>query len=199
MRQPDGEAGFTLLEILVALAVLGFLVLGLAQGARFGLGAWDVQSRLTGATVDLDAVDRTLRRMVEQILPTSDSRMPTLRGTSAGFECVTELPLAAAALPSRRAVVALGVDRARRLVLRWRPYRHARQLGPAPVPEESELLRGVERLEIAYWSAAGGVWLNSWARAEPPDLLRIRLVFPRGDRRRWPDIIAAPMRERPED
>jgi hypothetical protein len=112
---------------------------------------------------------------------------------------VTELP-AAAALPTRQAAVALGVDRAGRLVLRWTPYLHARRLGPPPAPEESELLRGVERVEIAYWSAAaGGGWLPAWTRAELPDLVRFRLVFARGDERRWPDIVAAPMRERPEE
>jgi len=37
--------GFTLLEILVALAVFAFLVLGLTQGTRFGLAAWDRQAR----------------------------------------------------------------------------------------------------------------------------------------------------------
>jgi general secretion pathway protein J len=195
----NAEAGFTLLELLVALSVLGFLVLGLAQGVRFGLTAWDAQARLAGAHADLDVVDRALRRMVAQIVPTDEADVPAIRGTADGFECVTELP-AAATLPSRRVVAALGVDRSRRLVLRWVPHLHARRLGPPPAPQETELLRGVERLDLAYWSAAdGGVWLPVWNRTEAPDLVRIRFVFPRGDRRHWPDIIAAPMRERFED
>ena len=183
----------------MALAVLGFLVLGLAQGVRFGLGAWDAQARLLGRTGDLDIADRALRRVVAQLVPTDDARQPGLRGTAAGFEGVTELPTTAA-LPTRRAVVALGVDRAQRLVLRWTPYLHARRLGPPPAPEESELLRGVERIEVAYWSAAaGGGWLPAWTRAELPDLVRVRLVFARGDRRRWPDVVAAPVLERMEE
>lgn len=202
MRRPPlpaaRQAGFTLLEVLVALAVLGFLVLGLAQGVRFGLGAWNSQARLLARFGDLDVADRALRRVVAQLVPTDDVRLPGLRGTAAGFEAVTELP--AAALPTRQAAVALGVDRAGRLVLRWTPYLHARRLSPPPAPEESELLRGVERVEIAYWSAAaGGGWLPAWTRAELPDLVRFRLVFARGDGRRWPDIVAAPMRERPEE
>jgi general secretion pathway protein J len=193
------ERGFTLLEVLVALAVLGFLMLGLAQGLRFGLGAWDSQARLMGRSSDLDIADRALRRIVTQLVPTDDVRQPGLRGTASSFEAVTELPLTAA-LPTREAVVALGVDRAGRLVLRWTPYLHARRLGPPPAPEESELLRNLERIELAYWSAAsGGSWLPVWARTELPDLVRIRLVFARGDARRWPDIVAAPMRERAEE
>jgi general secretion pathway protein J len=180
--------------------VLGFLVIGLAQGVRFGLAAWDAQARLAGAYGDLDVVDRALRRLVEQIVPTDEAAVPAIRGTAAGFECVTELPAAAGALPSRRVVAAVGVDRSGRLVLRWAPHPHARRIGPPPALQEAELLRGVDRLELAYWStAAGSAWLSTWNRAEAPDLVRVRLVFPRGDRRRWPDIVAAPARERPED
>ena len=197
-RRTGRQAGFTLIEVLVALAVLGFLVLGLAQGVRFGLVAWDSQARMLGRIGDLDVADRALRRIVAQLVPADDVRPPGLRGTAAGFEGVTELPMLAA-LPTRRAVVALGVDRAQRLVLRWTPYLPARRLGPPPAPEESELLRGVERIQVAYWSAAaGGGWLPVWTRADLPDLVRVRLVFARGDRRRWPDIIAAPVLERIE-
>ncbi|WP_431267067.1 PulJ/GspJ family protein [Dankookia sp. P2] len=193
------RAGFTLLEILVALAVLGFLMLGLSQGLRFGLAAWDSQARLLGRGGDLDIADRTLRRIVTQIVPTDDPQNPALRGTAHGFEAVTELPVTAA-LPTRQASVALGVDRTGRLVLRWTPYLHARRFGPPPPPEESELLRNLARIELGYWSAAaGGGWLSGWARPEPPDLVRIRLVFARGDARRWPEIVVAPMRERTEE
>ena len=37
--------GFTLLEMLAVLAVLGLLLAGLSQGIRFGLRAWDMQAR----------------------------------------------------------------------------------------------------------------------------------------------------------
>jgi general secretion pathway protein J len=188
--------GFTLIEVLVALAVLGFLMLGLSQGLRFGLAAWDSQARLLARGGELDIADRALRRIVTQLVPTDDPQHPGLRGTATTLEAVTELPLAAA-LPTRQASIGLGVDRAGRLLLRWTPYLHARRLGPPPPAEESELLRGVARLDIAYWS--GGAWLAGWARMELPELVRIRLVFAREDPRRWPDIVAAPMRDRAEE
>src|SRR3954471_14805982 len=159
-RSPARQAGFTLLEVLVALAVLGFLMVGLAEGVRFGLSARDMQARLVHRTGDLDVADRALRRLIVQLMPTDSPAMPGLRGTATGFDCVAELPMTAA-LPTRLAQVALGVDRTGRLVLRWVPYLHARRLGPAPPPQESELLRGLERIEVAYWSAAGGAWLSA--------------------------------------
>ena len=45
------QTGFTLLEMLVVLVVLGFLMVGLTQGVRAGLALWDAQSRRVGAGV----------------------------------------------------------------------------------------------------------------------------------------------------
>ena len=53
--------GFTLLEMLVVLIVLGFLMLGLNQGVRTGLVFWTVQSRQIGSTAELDTTARELR------------------------------------------------------------------------------------------------------------------------------------------
>ena len=40
------DAGFTLLEVLVSLVVTGLILAGLAQGFRFGVAAWDAQTRI---------------------------------------------------------------------------------------------------------------------------------------------------------
>ncbi len=42
------QGGFTLLEMLVALTVLGFLMVGLNEGVRTGLGMWSRQARQIG-------------------------------------------------------------------------------------------------------------------------------------------------------
>ena len=48
------------------------------------------------------------------------------------------------------------VNASHQLVLRWQPYVHARRLNPAPAVSESELLRGVSDVELAFWSAGSG-------------------------------------------
>jgi len=56
MKAPEA-AGFTLLEIVVALAVFGFLLLGLSHTVRFGLTAWRQDTRMSEEKTDLEAID----------------------------------------------------------------------------------------------------------------------------------------------
>lgn len=194
MRKLDTkkQAGFTLLELLVGLVVLGFIVVGLSQGVRFGLRATAAQARLGEGRADLDAVDRAIRRLVEQADPGTDHSGPTLHGAAAGFTIASMLPAAAAGV-TRHADVALLVTADRRLVLRWTPHLHAVRVGPAPAAQEAELLTGVDHLEISYWS---GAWLPAWEKEALPALVRLRIVFPAGDVRHWPDVVVAPQRHR---
>ena len=184
------QAGFTLLELLVGLVVLGFILAGLGGGVRYGLRAADTQARLSAGRGELDAVDRTLRRMIEQADPGSAQGGPLFHGAPGRLVLTSALPAAATV---RQADLALGVDAAHRLVLRWTPHLHAVRFGPAPAAEEAELLRGVDRLELSYWS---GGWRTVWEEQALPGLVRVRIVFPPGDARHWPDIVAAPMRLR---
>jgi general secretion pathway protein J len=189
MSRHDG--GFSLLELLVALVVLGLLMAGLTQGIRFGFSAWGMQARLGASSGDLDAVDRALRRLVEQAHPAANQVTPTLRGTGASLAFVTALPVSLAA-PMHQADIRLSVD-AGRLVLDWTPHLHAAWLGPPRQPRREVLLDRVEALEVSYLGPAG--WVKSWDSARLPTLIRLHLRFPKGDPRHWPDLVAGPMRD----
>jgi general secretion pathway protein J len=188
--------GFTLLEVLVALAVFGLLLAGLTQGMHYGLRAWQSQVRLAGRSEDLDAVDRALRQMIAVMDPGDSLDPPPFGGSRDRVNFVTALPDAAAVLPVRRVEAALLVDSTHRLVLRWRPWMHAARLRPVPPPAETELLRGVQGLELAFWRAGGG-WVGTWRGQDLPALIRIRVLFLPGDPRHLPDIVAAPILDRP--
>jgi general secretion pathway protein J len=196
----ERQAGFTLLETLVALVVLGMLVAGLAQGLRFGVLAWNRQARSIDRTAQLDAVDRALRRVIEQIDPGNTHDAPTVEGGPASFLFTSELPAGASALPTRRAEIRLLVDGAHRLVLRWAPYTHAQRLGPQPTPTDIVLVDQVARLDLAYRPQSpgeGAGWRTDWHEPEVPGLVRIRLTFVPGSLMHWPDIVAAPRLARP--
>ena len=191
-----GTAGFTLLELLVVLVVLGFLMVGLAQGLHLGLQLWNRQQKALDAVSELDATDRALRGLIEQMDPGGRIEMSDIDGTARTLRFTTRLPEAAGALPTRRAEVMLLVDRLHRLMLRWTPSLHVVPLAPVR-PIETVLLSGVDHIEIGYRSGAPAArWETDWQNPIPPLLVRIHIAFAPADPRLWPDIVAAPLRER---
>jgi general secretion pathway protein J len=191
----DQEAGFTLVETLVALVVLGFIVLGLAQGFRFGMTAWDVQSGAIDRDSALDTTDRTLRSLLTRMEPGYDPHHPTIIGTAHTLAFTAELPVNAPTGPTRLATLALGVQPRQGLVLRWQPQFHAQWL-VAPSPQTVSLLPKADVITFAYYRPPGekkpSGWLTDWKGNVPPALIRIHLsLIP--SRQHWPDIIVAPM------
>ncbi len=189
------EAGFTLLELLVAVLVLGMVSLLLSQGLDFGLRAQSQQSALRGRTGDVEAVDLALRRLITAADPGQYPEPAKLQGQAHAMALTTELPLHGAGQASR-ADVSLSAE-AGQLVLRWRPHRHVEASTPKPPFESLVLLEGVQQIELGYL-AANGVWRDDWAADKLPQLIRLRLVFSAQSGRHWPPILAAPRREAPE-
>ena len=189
------QAGFTLLETLVALVVLGFLIAGLVQGLRQGIGAWQRQMRTLAARGDLDAADRTLRTLIARMDPGGmNGAPPALNGTSHTLAFTTRLPEAADPLVTLDADVMLQVDAGHQLQLLW--LAHVRnRIRPPPPPERVTLLPNVDHLEIAYWRNAKAGWQSEWAGAPVPKLVRIRIVFTGDGGRHGADIVVMPMRD----
>ncbi len=195
----DRQFGFTLLEIIVALVVFGFLFVGLTEGTRTGFALWNLQTRRAGETEELDATARMLRSLLSgiPILPTAAdataSQAISITGEADRLAFVGDLPTGLGA--TRRADITLEL-RAGRLIFGWAPHRHEEAGAPPGAPTETELIRGVERLELAYFGVtpAGQLpgWVAQWAGPELPLLIRVRLRFAKGDGRRWPNLIAAP-------
>lgn len=194
-RDGGVQAGFTLLEILVALVVLGFLMVGLTEGVRFGLRAWNSEATLVNRRTGMEATERVLRGLIAAADPGDANELAPFQGQAHTLSFVTRLPMSASGLVTRNAEVGLGVDARHRLVLRWSPHPHAERLTRPPAPQETVMLEGVDHIAFSYlrWPNQGGTWADTWDLQALPKLIRITIEFPKDDRRHWPTIEAVPM------
>lgn len=191
-----GQRGFSLLEMLVALAVLGLLLGLLGDGVHLGLQAWQAQARTVAGRGDLDAVDRLLRGLLARMDPGSTTVAPFVLGGRDRLLFTATLPEGAAGGAPLLADIALGVDAGQRLVLRWTPHRHEHRLGAPPAPQTVPLLSDVAGIELSYWPRKPPwIWRDAWSGPRLPGLVRIRLQSPAGGPPAWPDIVTAPMRD----
>jgi general secretion pathway protein J len=199
-RARHRQAGFTLLEMLVVVIVLGLLMVGLTQGVRTGVALWGAQQRRVGQTAELDAGARILRLLLTGISASGASAVggatpdDGFSGDAGHLKFVGDLPTGLGT--TRRADIAIMLRKGN-LVLSWTPHRHEIPLGPPPAPSEAELVANVARLDIAYWGSTApdqpAAWQARWDGPAPPDLIRVRLGFAKTDRRRWPDLVTAPV------
>ncbi len=195
--KPRADRGFTLIEVLVVLVVFGFVALILTEGVRFGVRAWTAQATAVARRADLDATDRILRGLIARAQPGGmlDPSVKFVGGPNA-LQFVTSLPDGAVGPAAREAEVLLSVDAGHRLTLRWTPHGIV-PFGPVR-PNQSVLLDGVDGLTLSYWrdpsSTETAGWVPSWNAPKPPGLVRLHIAFTQPGRR-WPDIVAAPMRQ----
>lgn len=195
------QSGFTLLEVLIALVVLGFLMVGLTAGVRAGLSFRQAQTQRLERTSDLDVVMRVLRGLLTALPVLPDGTRLIATGPGASFTGEANHVSFVGRMPSGLGpdrLVAMTIEvRNGGLVLLWSLYRHEHSFAPPPQPEQTELLQGVKRLDLAYWGPPApnqpAGWQSRWVAAQAPELIRLRLVFAPDDRRRqWPELIVAP-------
>ncbi|MDR6183003.1 prepilin-type N-terminal cleavage/methylation domain-containing protein [Asaia bogorensis] len=189
----DEVAGFTLLELLIALVVFSLVLLVLRQGFDAATRFFEQQRQTLAAQDDLDAVDRFVRQVVTSADAGNGREGPLLVGTNHRLTWRGPVPHALQTQAEvisggGRANMALFVDDTHRLVLQWSAYRHVIE-PPTPV-EQRVLLSGLEGVEWHYY--ASGHWSPTWYGNTLPELVRLRLVFAPGDARHWPDIVVAP-------
>lgn len=202
-QKRERAAGFTLVELLIALTLLGLLTTLIFGGLRLGARAWaKVDDRATEAA-DQWAVEDVLRRAVTAAYPAFVSADPSDRtiafdGSADALALLAPLPQAiGSGVTAQMRFLLDGNGRSRSLVLGWRLDLPAAVNG-APLPESQvKLLDHVYSLRFEYFGPAPGggasVWQSAWSgRSRLPDLVRIHLERDGASPTDWPDLLVEP-------
>lgn len=195
------QLGFTLVEILVAMTMLGVLSLALFGGLRFGMRAWDrIEEHAVGMD-EMRAAQKLLRRSLEQAYPlyiTGDRDFPNV-----DFEGTSDALVFLAPAPK---VLANGGYA--RFSIRMKNYDQGKSLiitatskpvfpGAPAYSQEETLLGNISSVKFSYFGKAQPTdvprWHDRW-QGQPilPQLVRIHIEFPGGDNRYWPELIVSP-------
>lgn len=203
------EAGFTLMELLVAMALLGLLSLALFSGIRLGARSWDTGTRRMEQLNDVEVAQSLLRRQLGTARGLTLFDADDRNGSS--FVGAPDSLFFAAPLPAHRGIggpygFALRIVRrpgGRDLVLAWRLHRPEQEPSvTGEFEEETVLLSDVADVAFEYYGAPERNrepdWFERWNGADGmPLLVRVEVEFPAGDGRSWPMLTVAPALSEP--
>jgi general secretion pathway protein J len=197
-RSRAAPAGFTLLELLIGLALLSLLLLLLFSSLRLGQRVWDTGEKALGESNAQVLVSGFLRRALTQIQPW---RFNTDAGQVLAFTGEADTLRFAGILPSQAGRAGLRVMALEsvegRVRLRHRPpIADTKSFDILDGAENIPLIEGVRSMSFEYYGAeqADGTatWKSSWhGEAALPKLIRVRLLG--ADGKPWPELVVAPM------
>lgn len=201
---PGTEAGFTLLELLVGLALLALLTAGLAPAMRLAGQAWDLVGRAGEAAETVQTAQGFLRHTIAEAYPASFTdadgrRTLAFAGAEDGLALVTPMPvyLGLGGLQIVRISVT-EQDGRRDLLAGWTPLlTETAGLGLDRTARSVVLASGIEKLELRYYGREAAAeppqWFSTWqGHAGLPKLISLRVTFP-GGQDAWPDLLVRPM------
>jgi len=197
------QAGFTLVELLVAVALLSVLSVALFGSLHLAIRVWARDTAHADQVDDIMLAQDVLRRLIGEAYPLFRTDDPTrthveFDGTATSLAFLATAP--AALDTGGRSRFALSIDR------RARDARSDLILSSTPELADGEdtsilgrkpLIEKLDTVEFSYFGQArsdsGAVWHDGWTGENAlPRLVRIRIGFPAHDPRVWPDLVIAP-------
>ena len=189
--------GFALIEALASLVIIGMISLLVFQGVGMGRRVWEGIDHVATTEEAIEGAQEALRGRVEQMYPATlyggDEAQTDINGQADTLEFLAPPDDTLRPGPLRRYRLELTVGGQLVLssisdVVSARDTRITRQI----------LLTGVQQLDLSYYGASSAdsakQWRSSWyQQVTPPEMVRIRVAFARGDRRSWPDLIVRPL------
>jgi general secretion pathway protein J len=204
MSQGTSQSGFTLLELLVAMVLLSLLTAALAPCFRLGAHAWDAVDRGSAEAAEVQTAQDFLRRSISEAYPAmfidqDGRRKLAYAGEADALAMVTPMP-AYLGLGGLQ-IIRIGIeerDGRRKLVAIWSPLLpETPDLTAGEDAQRTVLAEGIDALDIRYYGREAvndpPAWFETWeGHAGLPKLVRLRVTFPAGSERNWPDLIARP-------
>jgi general secretion pathway protein J len=201
--------GFTLIEMMVALALVSLMSIAMLQAYRFSQRALAQTTRIDAASREIAVAQRLLRRLIEQgypfeVKPAEGSAKAArgFTGDATHIDVSAPAPAMGGAIGLYRYAFALIESNAGgRFEVSWTLDRNGTaKTSPASNVHREALLEGVQSIAIAYLELVehgnGQIepnWSDTWVdKTAMPALVRIRITFAPGDSRRWPELIVAP-------
>lgn len=195
------ERGFTLLELVIALAIVGALLVIAFSGLRVGLAAWAQGSDRADAHQHLRGIALVLERALGTTYPyraaagTNPDQTLLFRGTDTRVEFVTQTPPAPFSIPIAfsAVVIALESGDSTALVVRQQPLPNR---DPFTAATEAFRDTSVSSVKFRYMNDEGA-WQESWdAEAENamPRAIEITVASTWGGRAETVGPLTVPLR-----
>jgi len=197
LRQAKPQ-GFTLIELLVGLTLMALISVILFSGMRFGVRAWDTGGERIERVARVELVQNLLRRQLSQasLAPSGGGKpVAALVGQSDRVTFIAPPPKQGEGEDDFVFVLAKRDEsQGSHLVLTWTFLRPPASTETGRNRElTTRLIENIASIEFAYYGAPDpnrpAQWWDNWAGGALPILVRLRLTFPKGDLRRWPDLI----------
>lgn len=185
------QSGFTLVELLVAMAVLSLLALVLFEGLRFGVRAWEHDQLASAGEGHIGIIQTLLRRSLEQSCPrrveANAGEIPRVQffGTPDRMRFLGPEPMS----KGGRLCAQLGfVSSADRGGMQLELQRLDNN---GDTVEQRTLLDHLASVRFSYLGDNG--WRSTWVgQMALPASIRIAASFQKGDLRTWPDLFVSP-------
>lgn len=201
--QPSSQAGFTLLELLIGMALLSIMMTLLFGAIRMGSRIWESGEKRAANADQMLIVQNFLRHHLTVARPVFDDfsskdKVFSFSGTDNWIEFVSELPFSAiqGGIHHFRLEVVEG-EESNTLVAQIRRF-YPSLNGKENTIEDVRLLPDIHSFELSYYGTeeakseeSTADWQQDWQGRDFLPLM-IRIVIQMQDGLYWPPIVASP-------